>query len=402
MLGYEKVMFMNPAELSTQGVNVDGFGKKFANYTKIDENGYPKENTKITMGDVYLGKCVVKTEYVEDDSETSIFKSKKKNETFRDKSSVANKNFGGTVDKVYVHEKNDGKKTCKIRMRKWRNPVLGDKHGSSHAQKGVIGMIVPHENMPYTKDGIVPDLIINPHAIPTRMTIAHLIECVLSKLGCIEGKYYDATPFCNQDIEGAYENLQHLGYERNGNELMYNGITGEQMSCEIFIGPTYYMRFKHMVEDKLNAREREGANYTGLTRQPVKARSNEGGLRIGEMETGSILAHGLGSFMKESMMERSDKYSYYIDKKSGDVAIYNDKQNFARSSTDPYSTEFSHIETPFATKLLFQELETMAIIPRVITDNQDDYEDFQEDYTANVYAGSDEEENEQNILDSLD
>lgn len=393
MLGYEKVMFMNPAELSAQGISVDGFGKKFANYTKIDDNGFPKENQKILPGDVYLGKCVVKTEYIEDETDTSIFRSKKKNESFRDKCSVANKNFGGIVDKVYVHEKQDGRKTCKIRMRKWRNPVLGDKHGSTHAQKGVIGMIIPHENMPYTKDGIVPDLIINPHAIPTRMTIAHLIECVLSKLGCLEGRYYDSTPFCNQDIDGAYTRLQDFGYERNGNELMYNGITGEQINCEIFIGPTYYMRFKHMVDDKINFREREGATYTGLTRQPVKARSNEGGLRIGEMETGSILAHGLSSFLKESMMERSDKYSYYIDKKSGDVALFNDKKNFVTSFVDPHTTDFSHVQTPFAAKLFFQELETMGIIPRLITDNTEDYEDFDTEF-EHAYEDYIEEESE--------
>ena len=380
VFGLEKIIFANPAELTQNGVNVDGFGKKFARYTKLDENGYPKENEKIGEGDVYLGKCVVKTEYTEDNLDTSIFKAKKKTETYRDKALVADKIMSGTVDKVYVYEGDDGKKTCKIRMRKVRTPTLGDKHGSSHAQKGVIGMILSPENMPYTKDGIVPDLIINPHAIPTRMTIAHLLECILAKLGCVEGRFHDATPFCDHNIEGAYDRLQKSGYERYGNEVMYNGVTGDQIPCEVFIGPTYYLRLKHMVADKINSRHREEGGYTGLTRQPVKSRAKGGGLRIGEMESNVLLSHGISSFLKESLMERSDKFTYSIDKSCGDIAIANENKRFARSLVEPNKVEFSRVQTPFSAKLLFQELETLGIIPRLITDNVDDYEGFEDEF----------------------
>jgi DNA-directed RNA polymerase II subunit RPB2 len=377
--GFEKIIFTNPAELTQQGLNVEGFGKKFARYTKLDENGYPKENEKITEGDVYLGKCVVKTEYVEDDLDKSIFKAKKKTESYRDKSLIADKNMYGTIDKVYVYEAEDGKKTCKIRIRKVRTSTLGDKHGSSHAQKGVVGMIIPPENMPYTKDGIMPDIIINPHAIPTRMTIAHLLECVFAKLGCLEGRFYDSTPFCGHNIVSAQDRLQQKGYERCANEILYNGISGEQMPCEIFIGPTYYLRLKQMVADKANARHGMEGGYTGLTRQPVKSRAKGGGLRIGEMESGALVAHGISSFLKESMMERSDKFDYSIDKATGDIAIAN-KKGLARSLVDPTSNDFSNIETPFSAKLFLQEMESMAIVPRIITDNVEDYDGFLDEF----------------------
>ena len=391
--GFQKIVFCNPAELSKQGVSVDGFGKRFANYTKLDENGFPKENEKFSEGDVYLGKCVLSTQYVEDESSLSIFKSKKKTETFTDKSAIADKTMAGIIDKVYVFEK-DNTRTCKIRYRKIRTPVLGDKVGSVHAQKGVIGMIVPHENMPYTKDGIVPDIIINPHAIPTRMTIAHLMECIFSKVGCLQGRYFDSTPFCNQNTEEIYDELQNMGYDRYANEIMYNGITGDQIQTDIFIGPTFYIRMKHMVADKINYRHGEEGGYTGLTRQPVKSRAKGGGLRIGEMETNTILSHGMSAFLKESMMERADKYQYYIDNHSGDTAIANNSKGFAKSSNNDSNT-FSRVQVPFSAKLLFQELQTMSIIPRIITTENDEFDDtIQECYDddAFVYGNEDDED----------
>lgn len=400
--GVERIIFDNPAQLSKDGNNVEGFGKRFANYTKVDKDGFPVENSRIREGDVYLGRCLVKTTTVEDETDDSIFQSKKKTNTYSDKSLVADKNMYGTVDKVYVFDhKNNGNekmRTCKIRMRKVRTPVLGDKVGSSHAQKGVIGMIVQPEDMPYTKDGIVPDLIINPHAIPTRMTIAHLMECVFAKLGCIEGKFYDATPFCYQNVETAYEGLQQHGFERYGNEILYNGITGEQMPTEIFMGPTFYIRMKHMVQDKINSRHPSESTYTGLTRQPVKSRAKGGGLRIGEMESGAIVSHGMSAFLKESMMERSDKYSFFIDNSTGDIAIASNNKGFARSLVEKDNADFSKVETPFAAKLLLQELQTMSIMPRIITyDSENIAEDDDVDYEEPMMYSDDEEININNM-----
>lgn len=395
----EKIVFANPTELVKNGIPVEEFGKRFANYTKIDENGLPKENVKIGEGDVYVGKTLVKAIQVDDDDQEkeTLFKKKKKAETYKDKSVVAEKIMSGTVDKVFCFKNESGLRTAKIRFRKVRIPELGDKHGSSHAQKGTIGMIIPHENMPYTADGIVPDLIINPHAIPTRMTIAHLVECVMSKLGCLEGQFYDGTPWCNQNIESSYERLERHGYERYGNEIMYNGITGEQIPTEIFIGPTYYLRFKHMVADKINSRAGNGeSGYTGLTRQPVKSRAKAGGLRIGEMETGAILAHGISSFLRESTMERSDKYDCFIEDDTGDIARANGSKGYFDATTE--ANKFSHVQIPFAAKTFIQELQTMSICPKLVLGDQEVGEDFFDDCEMDeedVGAGDDDTRDEE-------
>jgi DNA-directed RNA polymerase II subunit RPB2 len=381
----QKVLFANPLSLINEGKEVVDYGNRFANYHKLDENGLPKLNETIEEGTVYLGKVIKTTEYVVDDDEDNIFKTKIKKETYKDKSLIADKTMYGKIDKVYVFKNSEGLNTCKIRYRKVRLPELGDKHAARHAQKGTIGMIVPHENMPFTKDGIVPDLIINPHAIPTRMTIAQLLECILSKLGCIKGEIYDGTPFCNQDINGAYEQLEKAGYERYANEILYNGITGDQMSTEIFMGPTYYQRLKHMVADKINYRGKGDGGYTTLTRQPLKSRARGGGLRVGEMESAVLLAHGIASFTKESLVYRSDDYKCCIDDSTGDIAIANSAQNWVNSKINPDNKEFSTLNMPYSGKLLLQELQTMAIKPMLVTEknNAIELEDIEtyDDYT---------------------
>lgn len=374
--GNTKILFNNPAELVKQGNSVEGFGKRFANYTILDENGFPKVGSHIHEGNAYIGKTIVNTEYVDDADNTSIFKTRKRIESFRDKSEVAGKVLSGMVDKVHVFEGKDGLKTCKIRLRKVRRPVLGDKHASRYAQKGTIGMIMEPEDMPRTMDGIVPDLIINPHAIPTRMTIAQLIESVLAKLGALQGEFYDGTPFVEQDIDSAYDVLEQHGYERYGNEILYNGMNGEQIATEIFIGPTYSMRLKHMVEDKINSRNGFEGTYTGLTRQPVKSRSKEGGLRIGEMESAVVVSHGMSSFLQESMMERSDKFSYFIANRSGDIAVVNPQKGIYRTNEDSQDTDFTRVATPFCAKLMLQEMQSMSVMPRLVTDaSKLEYED---------------------------
>ncbi len=395
----DKVLFGNPFEMTKQGKNVEGFGQRFANYSKLDENGFPKENSKITEGDVYIGKYLEKPITIDDPSQNdNIFKTQIQSVNYKDKSSIADKTLYATIDKVYVfNDDTTGLKNCKIRFRKVRTPVLGDKHASRNAQKGVIGAILDEKDMPFTKDGIKPDLIINPHAIPTRMTIAHLIECVLGKLGAIEGQCYDATPFCNQNIEAAYAALQNKGYERYGNEIMYCGITGEQIPTEIFIGPTYYLRLKHMVQDKYNYRARNEGPYTTMTRQPVKSRGKGGGLKMGEMEQMSVLAHGIASTMKESCLERSDDYKFTIDKNTGDVAIGNVSIGHVQSLTNPHNTHFAMIKSPYSMKLFIQELQTMSIIPRIIT--QEDKLDIEEDEFDGSYDDDIENDADENDYD---
>ena len=209
--------------------------------------------------------------------------------------------------------------------------------------------------MPTTADGLRPDIIINPHAIPSRMTINQLLEVVLGKTSILSGHFGDATPFQNNDIKLYGDILEKFNFEKDANEVMYSGITGEQLHTSIFIGPTYYQRLKIMVADKMYSRSTD--KYQNLTRQPTDGRANKGGLRIGEMERDSILGHGVAGFLNESMMERSDKYKIIINKYNGLLSYNNDSDN----------NDNCIIELPYSSKLLIQELESMSISSRIIT-----------------------------------
>jgi hypothetical protein len=265
---------------------------------------------------------------------------------------------------VFVANKGLGnnERICKIRFRKVRRPELGDKGCSRCAQKGVIGMILPAEDMPYTKDGIIPDLIINSHAFPSRMTIAHLVECVFSKLCTLDGVIGDGTVFLPFDKDGMFERLGTHGFDKYGNEVMYNGRTGEMLHSEIFIGPTFYLRLKHMVTDKVHARG-TGPKVM-MTHQPTSGRSKFGGLRIGEMERDVVIGHGMSQFVKECMVEKADKYTWAVCKHCGTIAKYAPSKNIYEC-TGCKSNQLSVLTTPYSFKLLTQELEAMGIQMRL-------------------------------------
>lgn len=370
----EKIRFVNPLKLLEQGKEVKSI--KFANYKKtLDDNGYPKLNTYIKENDAVIGKSMIKTFTQQEKVNNSIFETKVEKEEYTDKTMVADKTLSGIVDKVVLYNDSEGKKTCKIRLRKTRIPELGDKMASRMGQKGVCGMILPSEDMPFSNQGIVPDIIINPHAIPSRMTIGHLLDCVLSKKCVYDGSIIDGTPFNHYDYEDTYSELESkFGLEKYGNEIMYNGFTGEQIQTEIFFGPTYYQRLKHQVADKINYR-RTGP-LTMISRQPTKGRGNNGGLRIGEMEKDSILSHGMMAFLKESLMERSDTYSFDIEDHSGNIAITN-KSTKLFKPTNPNITNYKTLKTPYAFKLLLQEINAMGIKSILSTDTiEDDNQDY--------------------------
>jgi DNA-directed RNA polymerase II subunit RPB2 len=361
----EALVFMNPLSLPMEQI-------KWANYSNLDANGLPKLNTYIEEGDAIIGKAKVKSEMIEDPNlENNLFGARVKKEVYSDRSVIADKTVSGIVDRVFIYMDDENLKTCKIRFRKTRTPELGDKCCSRMAQKGVIGMLIPHENMPFTRDGIVPDIIINPHAIPSRMTVGHLLETLLGKIGALHGTCIDGTPFNNNDYTPLYDMLQNkYGMQRHGNEIMYNGMYGTQMETEIFIGPTFYERLKHMVSDKINYRQvnlrtiynnkketiLKDAPVSAITRQPTKGRGNNGGLRIGEMEKDSILSHGMLGFLKESMMERSDKFEYILD--NDDCSILNKKHG---------DLNVSKVATPFAFKQFVHEMIGMGIKPILYT-----------------------------------
>ena len=218
-----------------------------------------------------------------------------------------------------------------MRIREERIPNLGDKFASRAGQKGTVGMVIPEQDMPYTRNGVKPDIIINPHALPSRMTIGQIIECITGKICSITGTFGDCTAYTNKASKLGLmgEMLTTMGFHSTGNEIMYNGMTGGQLDSDIFIGPTYYMRLKHMVKDKINFRGT--GPRANLTRQAVSGRANDGGLRIGEMERDAVISHGDSAFLQESMMTRGDEYLLAICNTTGMIAIYNPARNLMLS-----------------------------------------------------------------------
>jgi DNA-directed RNA polymerase II subunit RPB2 len=215
-------------------------------------------------------------------------------------------------------------------------------------------------------EGINPDIIVNPHAIPSRMTIGHLIECLLSKVGACIGVLGIATPFTDVTVENISETLHITGYQKRGWEVLYNGHTGRKLEAQIFLGPTFYQRLKHMVDDKIHARSRGPLQI--LTRQPQEGRSRDGGLRFGEMERDCQISHGAAQFLREKLFLVSDRYRVHLCDLCGLIAIANLKKNSFECKGCKNTTQISQVYIPYACKLLFQELMAMQIAPRLLTE----------------------------------
>jgi DNA-directed RNA polymerase II subunit RPB2 len=346
-------------------------------YSYLDEHGLVKENTELNDKIIVIGK---------------INSNLENKDVWIDDSVKTKKGQLGFVDKSFITLGEEGFNIAKVRIREERIPAIGDKMASRAGQKGTLGLIIPEENMPFTDDGIRPDLIINPHALPSRMTIGQIVESLFGKVCASYGAYGDCTAF---QVKGSNYStyapmLVDQGFHSSGNQLLYNGMTGEQLEANIYIGPTYYMRLKHMVKDKINYRAR-GPN-TVLTRQPVQGRANDGGLRIGEMERDGVLAHGMSYFLNESFLVRGDEFYVAVCNKTGAVAIYNESKNLFLSPyadgpinfvTNPDGTQniknlskfgrsFSILRVPYSLKLLIQELQVMNVQMRIVTDDNVD------------------------------
>lgn len=342
-------------------------GLKFGNYDKIDKNGFIPENSLVENRDIIIAKIVPIKENRNDP--TKVVKYIDQSKTFR----TTEESY---IDKNFTSRNGDGYNFAKVRVRTLRKPELGDKFSSKSGQKGTCGNIIPECDMPFTKNGLRPDIILNPHAIPSRMTIAQLKETILGKVLIELGMFGDGTSFGDLDVKTIINELQRVGYESYGNEIMYDGLTGQQMETSIFIGPVYYQRLKHMVNDKQHSRSI--GPMVNLTRQPAEGRSRDGGFRVGEMERDVLISHGISHFCRERFYDVSDKYTTYVCGKCGMIAAYNDssRKNFSSKSdmtihlcnTCGNMTEFSRIEIPYAYKLLSQELQTMNIVPRIITE----------------------------------
>jgi DNA-directed RNA polymerase II subunit RPB2 len=333
-------------------------GMKMGNYNKVNSKGVIPENTLVENRDVIIAKVTPIKENRND--HTKVIK-------YEDQSKIYKTVEETYVDKNFIDRNGDGYNFAKVRLRTVRKPVIGDKFSSRHGQKGTVGNIIPECDMPFTSDGVTPDIIINPHAIPSRMTIGQLKETVLGKVLIQLGLFGDGTAFGEFDVKDICDELIKVGYEAHGNELLYNGLTGEQHECSVFMGPVFYQRLKHMVNDK--AHSRSIGPMVNLTRQPAEGRSRDGGLRFGEMERDCMVSHGASRFTRGRMYDASDKYSVHICKKCGLIASYNDKMHIHHCRICDNRTDFAYVEIPYACKLLFQELNTMNIAPRIMTDH---------------------------------
>ena len=355
----DEIIRCKPDKTKTKGI-------KYGNYDKLNAQGFIEKDTLIENRDVIIAKMIPIKENRNDP--TKVIKYEDQSKTYRT-------NEECYIDKNVTDRNGDGYDFAKVRIRTTRKPVLGDKVSSRHGQKGTVGNIIPECDMPFTKNGLKPDIIINPHAIPSRMTIGQLKETLLGKVLLELGMFGDGTSFSELDVKTICDELQKTGYESYGNELLYNGMTGEQLEINTFIGPVFYQRLKHMVSDKQHSRSI--GPMVNLTRQPAEGRSRDGGFRIGEMERDVMIAHGITNFCKDRLYDVSDKYSVYVCNKCGLIASYNDgiKNKLYRNNdlkihlckTCNNINDFSKVNMPYSFKLLSQELQTINVVPRIIT-----------------------------------
>ena len=419
--GAEQELFEVPADADMTGINR-------SNYSKLGSDALPDIHQKIEQDDVLIGKII---------QPTDISKIAEGEGSKKDRSTLYRNKESARVDKISSTLTKDGATLVKVRTRSHRIPAIGDKLSSRHGQKGVISMIFPQEDMPFTAEGICPDIIMNPHAIPSRMTISQLLETILGKAGVMKGKLGDGTAFahlesymdeifdesgemkdgplseaekqmmgCSDDEEtkssanvnqkiphgdgdGGHntENphvrrrnvllatrigdvLHEAGFNRYGNERMYNGMSGEMLRGMIFIGPCFYMRLKHMVIDKAHAR-RIGPRQI-LTRQPAEGRSRDGGLRFGEMERDALISHGASAVVKDRLLDVSDIYKTPVCEQCGNFAIpappkQKEVSKLLGTKTEAYclhcksTTSVKPVVMPYAFSVLARDLEAYHI-----------------------------------------
>jgi DNA-directed RNA polymerase II subunit RPB2 len=355
---------------------------KLANYSKLSPDGFVPENVYVNSDDVLIGKVAPirlrapdgaalagvghATLQAMSGAAAAAAVEAAGGKRYKDVSKLLRNNETGFVDKIYRGRNGEGYSFVKIRVRSERVPTIGDKFSSRHGQKGTVGLILNPWDMPRTKNGLVPDIIINPHCIPSRMTIAQLMEMLLGKVCSQNGILGDGTPFNELSPEMIAEKLLDSGMEPYGNELLYSGYTGKQMSCNIFMAPCFYQRLKHMVDDKIHSRA--SGPLVMLTRQPAEGRARDGGLRFGEMERDVMIAHGASEFLKERMLEVSDNFEAFLCRKCGLLGTVNQEQNIYICHACQEPTGFARLRLPYAYKLFLQELESMNISSRLIPD----------------------------------
>ena len=344
-------------EIPNADDNLRGYkGEK--SYRLLEDDGIIASESAVSGGDILIGKTSPPRfmEEYRDSSSTGPYR--------RDTSIGVRPSEVGVVDTIVLTQANEGGKMYKVRIRDMRPPEIGDKFASRHGQKGVVGILAKAEDLPYTVDGISPDVLINPHAFPSRMTVGMMMESITGKAAAIRGKKVDASAFVGEKMEDVKGVMKDAGFEYSGKEIMYDGKTGKQFPVEVFIGVVYYQKLHHMVADKIHARARGQVQM--LTKQPTEGRARGGGLRFGEMERDCIIAYGASMILKDRLLDESDKSDIFVCERCGLVAYHDVKQRrfYCRVCVD--KGKVSSVSVAYAFKLLLQEMSSLAIAPRLL------------------------------------
>jgi len=344
-------------EIPNSDDNLRGYkGEK--SYRLLEEDGIIASESRVTGGDILIGKTSpprFMEEYRELDSSGPYR---------RDTSIGVRPSETGVVDTIILTQSSEGGKMFKVRIRDMRLPEIGDKFASRHGQKGVVGLLAKAEDLPYTADGISPDVLINPHAFPSRMTVGMMMESITGKAAAMRGRKVDASAFVGEKVDEVKSVMKDAGFKYSGKEIMYDGRTGKQFPVEVFIGVVYYQKLHHMVADKIHARARGQVQM--LTKQPTEGRARGGGLRFGDMERDCIIAYGASMILKDRLLDESDKADIFVCERCGLVAYHDVKQRrfYCRVCVD--KGKVSSVSVAYAFKLLLQEMSSLAIAPRLL------------------------------------